>query len=328
MGELINPDHVRTVAVLGAGTIGCGWAALYLARGKHVTIYDPAADIEPRVRDFIAASCRTLTQFGLPQSVDLSRLVFCTTVQAAVRDADLVQENAPENLQLKRELLVQVDEALGPSSVVASSTSGLLISDLQEGRVGAERYVLAHPFNPPYLIPLVEVCGGRQTAPTSVDWAMKFYRSLGKHPVRLNRELPGHIANRLAAALWREAVHLVISGVATAKDVDAAVRFGPGLRWACMGPHLTYHLGGGQGGIRHFIEHLGPAFQRWWDDLGRPDLSPRVAELLADELNEATEGRSLPELAAERDARLIAVMKALVQSERPDADPGEGRAEP
>ncbi len=314
MTHLIDPQQVERVAVVGAGTIGASWTALFLAHGKTVAVYDPSPDAEPRVRDFIATAWKAMAQLGLPGEADPGRVSFCDSVADAVCDADLVQESGPEDLALKREVYGQMDGAVDEATVIASSSSGLLISDLQAGRVGPERFVLAHPFNPPHLIPLVEICGGKQTAPEVADWAIAFYRGIGKQPVRLHKEVPGHIANRLAAALWREAIHLVVEGVASVKDVDAAVKHGPGLRWACMGPHLIYHLGGGPGGIQHFIDHLGPAFERWWDDLGNPRLTRETAQALAVGIEEEVGATTLPELAAQRDVRLIAVLEALAKS--------------
>ena len=207
-------------------------------------------------------------------SADPTRVSFHDDPAAAVEGAALVQENGPENLEIKRALFAAIEAGLAPDAVVASSTSGLMPSELQAERAHPERYVVGHPFNPPHLIPLVEVVGGRATDPAVVDWTVAFYAALGKRPIRIKREVPGHVANRMQVALYREAIHLVLEDVASIADVDAAIAYGPGLRWALMGPHMAHHLAGGRGGLRHLLEHIGPGIERWWNDLGRPDLTP------------------------------------------------------
>ena len=305
-----EPHAVRHVAVLGAGTIGASWTALFLARGLAVRVYDPAEGTEELVRAFIARAWPALERLGLGSHADPSRFTVHAEPAAAVEGAELVQENGPENLATKRALYAQIDDALDPDAVVASSTSGLMPSALQEGRAGPERYVVGHPFNPPHLIPLVEVVGGRATDPAVVDWTAAFYRALGKRPIRLQREVPGHVANRMQAALYREAIHLVLEGVASIEDVDAAIASGPGLRWALMGPHMAHHLAGGRAGMRHLLEHIGPAMQSWWADLGRPELTPAVIERLVAAWDE-TRPRPIAELEAERDALLLALLDTL-----------------
>lgn len=309
--NLPQPTDVRRIGILGAGTIGASWTAFFLSRGMEVTVYDPAAQAEQMVRQFIAKAWPTLEALGLAPGADSSRVRFVKTPPEAVREAQFVQESGPERVADKVALYSQIDEALPENAILASSTSGLLMSELQQGRVGRERYVVGHPFNPPHLMPLVEVVGGHDTDPATVDWAVAFYNAHGKRAIRVNREIPGHIANRLQAALWREAVDLVASGAASAADVDAAVAFGPGLRWALMGPHLIFHLGGGEGGMRHFIEHLGPAFESWWRDLGDPKLTKDVAEKLVAGVEQEAAGRSVTDLSRQRDALLVAVLKAI-----------------
>jgi 3-hydroxyacyl-CoA dehydrogenase len=226
-----------------------------------------------------------------------------------VQGADFIQENGPEVLAAKRALLQAVTAAARPEAIIASSTSGFTMSALQEGCTHPERCVIGHPFNPPHLMPLVEVVGGKATSAAVVDRAVAFYASLGKRAIRLNREVPGHVANRLQAALWREAVHLVAEGVASVADVDAAVTAGPGARWALMGPNLILHLGGGAGGIHHFMDHLSGPFTTWWKDLGNPELTPELRERLIAGVLEEANGRSIAELAAQRDAGLLAVLR-------------------
>jgi carnitine 3-dehydrogenase len=310
-----EPARVERVAVLGAGTIGASWTAQFLARGLSVAVYDPAPDGETRVRQFVEAAWPTLERLGLAANADPTRVSFHDDPAAAVKGAALVQENAPENLDIKRALFARIDAALAPETVVASSTSGLMPSELQAGRRGPERYLVGHPFNPPHLIPLVEVVGGRATDPAVVDWTADFYATLGKRPIRIRREVPGHVANRMQVALYREAIHLVLEDVASIADVDAAIAYGPGLRWALMGPHMAHHLAGGRGGLRHLLEHIGPGIERWWNDLGRPDLTPAAIDRLVEAFGQA-EARPIRQLEAERDALLVALLESLQNTRR------------
>ena len=319
-----EPAKVEHVAVLGAGTIGASWVAQFLARGLSVAVYDPAPDCEVRVREFIEAAWPTLERLGLPAGADATRVSFHDDPAAAVEGVALVQENGPENLDVKRTLFARIDAALAPETVVASSTSGFMPSELQAGRRGPERYVVGHPFNPPHLIPLVEVVGGRATDPVVVDWTAGFYAALGKRPIRIRREMPGHVANRMQVALYREAIHLVLEDVASIEDVDAAIAYGPGLRWALMGPHMAHHLAGGRGGLRHLLEHIGPGIERWWNDLGRPDLTPAAIDRLVEAFTRA-ETRPIAQLEAERDALLVALLETLQTTRRQRADRAQGR---
>ena len=307
--------QVKKAAVIGAGTIGASWAAAFASRGLEVNVYDPRDDVETYVRRYIDQAWPIVSRLEGADQDGRDRLTFCDTVAKAVDGVDMVQESGPEDLPLKRALLEQIGGALPAHAFVASSSSGLLVSQMQGGLCFSERLVLGHPFNPPHLMPLVEVVGGKATDESVIARAIEFYHTIGKHPIRLNREVPGHVANRLAAALWREAVYLATEGVASVADIDAAVRQGPGLRWACMGPHLTYHLGGGQGGLRHFIEHLGPAFERWWGDLGEPKLSAETVKTLCAGVEDEADGRTLASLAAERDQTLLSILEARRRSE-------------
>jgi carnitine 3-dehydrogenase len=296
----------RSVAVIGAGTIGASWAALFLARGLAVAASDPAPHAEADLRRFIDAAWPALAQLGATAAAPpYAALRFCADPESAVAGADFVQEQAPEREEVKQALLARIDAVLPPEIVIASSSSGLLISRLQAACRHPERCVIGHPFNPPHLIPLVEVVGGERTAPAAIEQALAFYRAIGKRPIHIRREVAGHIANRLQAALWREAVHLVAAGVASVADIDAAISEGPGLRWALMGPHLTFHLAGGSGGMAHFLEQLGPPLESWWEDLGQPHLTPEVRQALADGVAAEAAGRDIAALAAERDRFLI-----------------------
>jgi 3-hydroxyacyl-CoA dehydrogenase len=300
---------VRRVAVIGAGTIGASWAALFLAHGLQVTVSDPLPDAESGLRTLIGQAWNTLVALGVaPQDVPWSSLDMQPDPAAAVAQADFVQENAPEREALKTDLFARMDEAAPPEAILASSSSGLLMSRLQSRCRRPERCVIGHPFNPPHLIPLVEVVGGQQTSADTIARAMAFYRRVGKHPIRINKEVVGHVANRLQAAVWREAIHLALENVASVEDIDAAMSQGPGLRWAVFGPHMTFHLGGGQGGMGHFLDHLKGPIQTWWDDLGDARLDEATRAALLAGLKEESAGRSVDELAAERDAAIIRIL--------------------
>src|SRR4051794_41030811 len=298
--------RIERVAVIGTGTIGMGWAALFLANGLAVGASDPAPGAETRLRRFISDSWPVLARLRpIAPAPPQDLLTFHPEPEAAAEGADFVQENAPERESVKQALLARIDAVLPEETVIASSSSGLLISRLQSSCRHPERVVLGHPFNPPHLIPLVEVVGGSLTAPETVERAMQFYAAIGKRPIHIRREVPGHVANRLQAALWREAVHLVATGVASVADVDAAISEGPGLRWALMGPHLTFHLGGGAGGMAHFLDQFGPPMESWWTDLGSPSLTPTVRQELTQGVAAETGDRDIAALEAERDRFLI-----------------------
>lgn len=303
------PTAVRRVACIGAGTIGASWAAYFLSRGLEVVVSDPAPGASDLVRDMIERAWPALQRLGAVPGADPTAWRFEPDPVRAVEGAGFVQESAPERYDVKKALLPKLDAALPPDVVIASSSSGLLISRLSQGCQHPERCVIGHPFNPPHLVPLVEVVGGTTASRATIDAAMAFYRAIGKHPIEIRKEVPGHLANRLQAALWREAVSLVAEGVASVADVDAAISEGPGLRWALMGPHATFHLAGGDGGMTHFLHHLLPAMQSWWADLGTPDVTPTLQSKLVEGVNEAVGGRSVAELAARRDAFLIALLE-------------------
>ena len=293
------------VAVVGCGLIGASWAALFLAHGHEVVATDPAPGAETRLREAVAGAWPALTALGLADGAGPDRLAFEPDPARAVATADFVQENGPERIALKRETFRLLDEAARPEVVLASSSSGLKPSEIQGSCARhPERVLVGHPFNPPHLVPLVEVVGGQKTSEAAVEAAMAFYARAGRRPIRLRRELTGHVANRLQAALWREAFHLVETGAASAADVDAAIAHGPGLRWALMGPCLLNHLSGGPGGIGHTLTHLGPLIQAMWDDLGSPRVTPALAAALEAGIAEELAGRSLPDAVAERDAIL------------------------
>lgn len=304
----------RRIAVVGTGLIGSSWAAFFLARGFDVVASDPASGAEEKLRAFVERCWPTLTQLGVTEGSSRERLSFVSTAAAAVEGADFVQESGPERLELKHRLYAEMDEAAGPEVILASSTSGLTMSAIQTVCRKPERCVVGHPFNPPHVMPLVEIVGGKTTSPETIERADTFYSSLGKHTIRLNREVPGHVANRLQAALWREAVHLVSEGVVDVADVDAAVTAGPGLRWAIMGPNLIFHLGGGPGGMAHFMEHLSGPFTSWWEDLGEPRLTPELKQTLIEGTKAEAGEQSIEALARRRDEALVGILKLLSSS--------------
>ncbi len=309
--NLPDPENVERVAIIGAGTIGASWAAHFLARGMDVQVWDPGPGSEDRVRRFVADAWPALTRLGLSAGADPARLRWCGEMESAFSHAQFVQESAPEDKALKLTLFKRFDAALPEDAVLATSTSGLLLSELQAGRAGRERYVLGHPFNPPHLIPLVEVLGGADTAPEVVDWTLAFYDAHGKTAIRLNKEVPGHLVNRLQADICREAIDAVVSGVASVEDVDKAIAYGPGLRWALMGPHQIFHLAGGPGGMGNFLEHFGPNIEDWWRDMRDVRLTPEVKATLMDGIEAECAGRSVETLAAERDGRLLDLLEML-----------------
>ncbi len=300
----------KRVAVIGTGTIGASWAAIFLARGLEVAAYDPAPNGESFLRKFIGNAWPTLRQLNwvLPQA-DPMRLTFHPEVAGAVRDAEFIQESGPEREDVKLALFKEIDAAAPPQSVIASSSSGFMVSVMQPACQHPERCVIGHPFNPPHLIPLVEVVGSAETSPQAVTTAMEFYKSVGKRPIHIKKEVRGHVANRLQTVLWKEAVQLVAEGVVSVSDADAAIAYGPGLRWALMGPHLTFHLAGGEGGMTHFMHHIAPAAQTWIDDGGEPWLTPEVQKLIIDGVAEEAAGRSIADIAKWRDRKLVDILK-------------------
>ncbi|MBL7500853.1 3-hydroxyacyl-CoA dehydrogenase [Frankia sp. CNm7] len=302
------------VAVVGTGVIGAGWTALFLARGHDVVAYDPAPGAEPALRGAVGEAWPALTRLGLARGASIDRLTFTASAGEAAAVAMFVQENGPERRDLKQRLLAELDEAAVPETPIASSSSGLMPSQLQAmcGR-HPERVLVGHPFHPAHLIPLVEVVPGERTDDRVVRAAMALYTAIGKRPILVRQELPGHVTNRLQAALWREAYSLVERGVATVADIDTAISHGPGLRWALLGPLLNQHLSGGAGGLAHVLEHLGPPTQEWMDDLGQPRLTPALADLLIRGVDDALAGVDQRRLVTERDALLVDLLQRKAQ---------------
>lgn len=302
---------VRTVCCVGAGVIGGGWAAYFLAHGYDVVAWDPAPDAGERLRHLVDVAWPALTRLGLAEGADRSRLRVEPQLEKALSSAEFVQESAPEELGLKVQLLAQIDAAAPEGIVISSSTSGYGMSEMQVACAHPERTIVGHPFNPPYLIPLVEVVGGRQTSPEVVAWTADFYRHVGKSVIVLDREVPGFIANRLQEALWREALHMVAEGEATVEQIDLSITDGPGLRWPVQGPMLTFHLAGGQGGMAHMLDHFGPSLQSPWTRLVAADLTRDLRDAVVEGCDREAGGRSIDQLVAERDSGVIAVLRAL-----------------
>ncbi|GAA3755903.1 carnitine 3-dehydrogenase [Spinactinospora alkalitolerans] len=309
----LAPQDVRTVACVGAGVIGGGWVAHFLARGYRVVAWDPAPGAERALRDLVSAAWPSLARLGLAEGAATANLTVAPTLAEAVAGADFVQESAPERLELKVSLLAEIDAAAPPHVVVASSTSGYPMTRMQVEASTPGRLVVGHPFNPPYLVPLVEVVGGERTERWAVEWASDFYRAAGKSVITMDRELPGFIANRIQEAAWREALHMVANDEATVEQIDLAMTDGPGLRWAFFGPCLTFHLAGGEGGMAHMLDHFGPALKYPWTRLASPELTAELRDAMVAGTDEVVSGRSNTELIAQRDRRMIAVMRALAE---------------
>ncbi len=303
--------EVRRVAVVSTGVIGASWAAHFLSRGLDVVATDPAPDADERLRADVAAHWPVLERIGLAEGASLRRLTFTADPAEAVADADFVQENGPEREDVKHALFAILDAAARPDVVLASSSSGLLPSVIARGAPKhPERVLIGHPFNPPHLIPLVEVVPGERTSDDAVEKAMALYAAVGKRPIRVRQEVPGHIANRLQAALWQEAYSLVERGVATVADIDTAISQGPGLRWAILGPFANKHLSGGPGGLAHDLKHLGPPTENWWRDLRSVTLTPELIDTLVAGMADELAGVDQATLVERRDAVLLALLAA------------------
>jgi 3-hydroxyacyl-CoA dehydrogenase len=307
---MTDTKPIRRIAIIGTGVIGASWTALFLAKGLQVVATDIAPNAEAALRKFVEAAWPALTRLGLSPGASQSNLKFTADVAQALAGVDLVQENGPERIDFKRKLYAQIDELLPPDVIIASSSSGLTMSEIQSGAAShPERCVIAHPFNPPHLIPLVEIVGGAKTSEATIRRAAEFYTSIGQRTVRLTKEMPGHVANRLQAALAREVYYLVAEGVVSAADVDTALCWGPGLRWGIMGNMMLNHLGGGPGGVEHFFQQFSGPMTAWWKTLGSPVLTPEVQKKLIDSVHAEVGSRSVDELAAERDEVLLGLIE-------------------
>ena len=309
------PGAVQTVAVVGTGVIGAGWAAHFLRMGYDVVAWDPGSGAAERLAAFVERAWPVLERLGLRPPAAADRLRFAGSLAEAAGDAEFVQESAPELLDVKVALLAELDAVTPPGIVIGSSTSGLMMSDMAAQTRAPGRFVVGHPFNPPYLIPLVEIVGGRGTDPAAVAWAERFYTHAGKVSLTMGSEVPGFVGNRLQEALWREALHMIDSGQATVQQIDDAITYGPGLRWALMGPMLTFHLAGGQGGMAHMLDHFGPALLQPWTRLAAPELTPRLRDLIVAGVSESVGDASVQELERQRDD-FLADLLLLIEKHR------------
>ena len=308
-------EAIRTFGVIGTGVIGAGWAARALAHGLDVVTWDPASGWQAGLQAAIDNAWPALTGLGLAPGASRDRLRYAESLADACATADFIQESAPEHLALKQDLHARIDAVTAADVIVASSTSGLLPTHLQSGCRHPGRLVVGHPFNPVYLLPLVEVLGGTRTAAGSVESAMAIYRNLGMHPLRVRTEIEGFLSDRLQEALWRELLHLLNDDVATTEELDQAIVYGPGLRWAFMGTCLSFHMAGGDRGMADFMKQFGPALKLPWTRLEAPELTDELAGKLADGTRKQAAGRSVKELERLRDECLIAIMQALKRFE-------------
>jgi 3-hydroxyacyl-CoA dehydrogenase len=305
-----NTKPIRRIAIIGTGVIGASWASLFLAKGLQVVATDPAPNAEASLRKFVDTAWPALKRLGLSAGASQSNLKFTADLTQAVAGVDLVQENGPERIDFKQKLYGQLDELLAPEVIIASSSSGLTMSEIQKGAAAhPERCVIGHPFNPPHLIPLTEIVGGAKTSEATIQRVEEFYTSIGQKTVRVKKELPGHVANRLQSAVAREVYYLVAEGVVSAADVDTALSWGPGLRWGIMGNLMLNHLGGGPGGIEHFFHQFSGPMTAWWKTLGSPVLTPEVQQKLIDSVHAEVGSRTIVELEAARDEVLLGLIE-------------------
>ena len=301
-------ESIRRIAIVGTGVIGASWAALFLAHGLEVIATDPAPNAEENLREYVDNAWAALEQLGLSPGASKKRLSFTTKLSDALEGVDLVQENGPERPDFKIKLFADMDALTPETTILASSSSGIPIGVSQSSCKHPERCVIGHPFNPPHLIPLVEVVGSEKTSSATIERAIAFYASIGKRPIHVRKEVVGHVANRLQAALYREVVYLIEQDVLSVSDADAAVSWGPGLRWGVMGPNLLFHLAGGQGGIHHFMEHLAGPMATWWKDLGNPEFTPDLKEKISQGVLAEAGKQSVNDLAEERDRALLGLL--------------------
>lgn len=305
---------IRRIAIVGTGVIGASWAAQYLARGFDVVATDPAPNAEANLRKYIDEAWKDLTTIGLSKDASRDRLTFTTNMKEALSKADLVQENGPERPDFKIKLFADMDDATPVDSIIASSSSGITPSVMQSECKHPERILVGHPFNPPHIIPLVEIVGGTKTSPEAIQQALAFYASIGKKPIQLKKELPGHVGNRLQAALYKEIMYLIQHDVLSVEDADVAVSYGPGPRWGVMGPSLQWHLGGGAGGIKHFMEHLMDPLATMIKGLAAPDITPELKQTIVEGVLREAGKRSVSELAQGENEILIGLLGLRAQA--------------
>ncbi len=303
-----NAIDIRKVGVVGGGLIGLSWATLFVARGLEVTVYDPQEAVGQSLKDFVEDAWPSMKQLELT-NVDEPILPKFSTSLEDLKDVDFIQENSPDRIEIKRELIKKLEQIVRADVVISSSTSSLIASDIQSEAKHPERILVGHPMNPPHIVPMVELVAGQQTAPEFMDIAEAFYKRVKRVTIRVKKEVIGHLANRLTSALYREAVYIAATGIADVEDIDLAITYGPGLRWALLGPHLTYHLGGGKGGYRHYLDHLGPTQERRWQDRGTVELTKEVKDKLIDGVNQELRGQDVDTLVSRRDSALAEILK-------------------
>ncbi|UCH39661.1 MAG: 3-hydroxybutyryl-CoA dehydrogenase [Gammaproteobacteria bacterium] len=303
------PENVSRIACIGAGPIGGGWAAFFLAQGYQVRSYLHVESEYEALMRLLDTAWSSLEQIGLAEGASRDNFSWTTDLAEAVAEAEFIQESVPEVLELKQELYRTLGDIVDAEVVIASSTSGLSMSDIQAKCSTPERTVVAHPFNPPYLLPLVEMIGGKKTDPCSVEWAQQFYRVAGKVPLVMQKEVPGFIATRLQEAIWREALHMVANGEATVEQIDQAVVNGPGPRWALMGPCEIFHVGGGEGGMAYCLDQFGPALKLPWTRLDAPELTPELRQAMIDGCIEMTRGQDFATLSKKMNDGLVEIAK-------------------
>ncbi|SEP68523.1 carnitine 3-dehydrogenase [Virgibacillus subterraneus] len=307
-----DTSQIKNITVVGTGVIGNGWITRFLANGYHVTATDPDPAAEERMRDAVEKAWPAMERMGLADEASMHNLSFETDLEIALTHADFVQENVPEREQLKRKVMAEIDQYTPEETVIASSTSGILPSTLQADCAHQpERVIVAHPFNPVYLIPLVELVGGSKTELFFIEKAKDLYDKLNMKPLVIQKEIEGHVADRLMEAIWRESLHIVNDGVATTEEVDASIIYGPGLRWALMGPFLTLHMGGGKQGMRHLLDQFGPALKLPWTKLVAPELTDELAEKVITGCEKQTDGVEMNSLEERRDQFLIELQQLL-----------------
>ena len=304
---------VRTLGLLGTGVIGGGWAARALHFGIDVIAADVKPAMEGWIRGAVANAEPALARLTLAPLPPKGSLSFTTDMRTMAERADFIQENIPEQLELKQRMLAEVSRHAGSDVIIASSTSGLTPTDLQRDMRYPERFCVAHPFNPVYLLPLVELVGGARTAPTTIEAAAVFFKYIGMHPLHVRREIPGHLTDRLQEAIWREILHLVNDGIATTGELDDSIVYGPGLRWAAMGTNLIYHLAGGETGMRHMLAQFGPCLKRPWTKLEAPELTETLIDRMVEGTQAQAAGRSIRDLERLRDDYLVAIQQVLRQ---------------
>ncbi len=321
---LKSPQEVSTVAVVGGGVIGGGWVLHYLRMGHDVYAYDPFPAARERIQQMVDDTWSLMVDLGLRAGASRDRLRIVDSLEEAVRHADVVQEAVPEVPELKSDVFAEIDRYAPAHTVILTSTSGISMTTIQSKCEHPERTAVGHPFNPPYLVPLVEILGGDRTAPETVQWAVDFYRLNDKDPIVLEREVPAFIASRLQEAMWREALHMIAAGEATVEMIDISIRQGPGLRWAITGPMMNFHLAGGAGGIEHVLDHFGPTLKEPWTRLVAPELTDELRQLVIEGCERESGGRPVAELVAERDRTLVAILRARDEMERQLSDARSG----